>query len=973
MASKSRNPEVGEVVSYRELEKGDLIENKSRSSKVPFGVVFHVGPLGSDKNINSVWAFWSRFKDAAVKIYLENKISDFIPRTDGGKLGRWSGPSRQYMILQRGIKRPAPITVFRGPSPEETDKHMRLKVPISEFVSVLRKEIEKVGGVEVLGTGWKEDKDMTKEPWIIGFYIQGNGKDVVKATAKFNIKKIDIKQVDPMWDWVILGVGVRMEHVKPEISSKLVHIKLNLDIPTIHETWLMLIPNYPIMAYWRPEDPNVLMFIFSMDFAIKKPWDTQINTWISEHRDMFIWDEPTPEEKPEEEAEEKPPKAEKGRDGEGEQDGGDGDHGQPGQSGGDGGDGGEDGGAGGDGGDGSPGRDGGDGGDGGKAGGDGGRGGDAGEGGPGGGDGGSGGDGGLDGGDGGSGGDGSGEGKGGDGGDGGTGGGRGGDGGKGSGSQKGGDGGDAGDVGGRGGDGGDGGEECGAGGDGGDGKGANPGGAGGDGQGQGAKGGKGGKGGPEGGDGGDGGDGGPGGDGGDGGDATAPGAKGGKGGKGGSGGKDGNPGKDGPTAPGKGEPSDITPEDVEPGEGEPSEGPEMMRPSGEGGEEGEGVGGEPTGGAFGLHGTERREEKRPMGTQRYNVIIPGDLVFDNESGKYAVVHHVGSLNSVGDSTSVWGIWRNTEDDAEKAYASAQPSSLKAYRSGHFTFHTGDGPFYTIIKRGIPVKNPRDGRPDKLDAASNAFRDMFKHPTYAGRVPDMDINRVLKVWPNYYGKGNVERAWRDLKADGFVVKEGRMWVWPMMVEPMTGTTVMNPSERENDAKKVVEKFTWMPAKRVKHVSIPALDKRVRRITSFKTLIYESNKRLDNPMGHVKLYYHPWEDRHDRAVCITEDGKWIVAVGRAVVKKEGIDDLPIGTRPKPVKMSEVRAVPVWGYLATLIGVDVPCVKKDGGSLRYIPRKGWRCHVCGGRTPLYKMKRGMVLYDEKSRIVLAVSKVG
>jgi hypothetical protein len=284
-----------------------------------------------------------------------------------------------------------------------------------------------------------------------------------------------------------------------------------------------------------------------------------------------------------------------------------------------------------------------------------------------------------------------------------------------------------------------------------------------------------------------------------------------------------------------------------------------------------------------------------LGDRRYTDLRPGDLVLDEDAQRYAVVHHIGVLNGMGDETAVWGIWKVTEEEAEKAYAAAPPGSLKAYRSGFFIFHAGDGPFYTIIKRGIPVRNPS-----------------------------------------------------------------------------VGASVMNPGDRENAAKKAVERFTWMPARRVKTVQIPALDRKVRRITSFKTLIYESNKRLDNPRGNIKLYYHPWEDRHDRAVCITDDGRWIIAVGRAVVRKEGVDDLPFGTRPKPVKMSEVRAVPVWAFLATLIGVDLPCAKKDGGTLRYIPREGWRCDVCGGKKPLYRMKRGMVLYDEKSRLVVAISKV-
>jgi hypothetical protein len=282
-----------------------------------------------------------------------------------------------------------------------------------------------------------------------------------------------------------------------------------------------------------------------------------------------------------------------------------------------------------------------------------------------------------------------------------------------------------------------------------------------------------------------------------------------------------------------------------------------------------------------------------MGKQRYTDLRPGDLVLDEEAQRYAVVHHIGILNEMGDETAVWGIWKVTEEEAESAYATATPKALKTY-GRDFIFHTGEAPFYTTIKRGIPVKNPSVG--------------------------------ALSI----------------------------------------------PGDRENAAKKAVERFTWMPARHVKTVSMPAITQKVHRIASFKTLIYESNKRLDNPRGNVKLYYHPWEDGHDRCVSITEDGKYIIARGRAVVKKEGIDDLPFGTRHIPVEMAGVRTVPVWAYLAALIGVDLPCIKKDSGTLRYIPGKGWRCDVCGGKRPLYRMKRGMVLYDEKTKILIGVSRI-
>jgi hypothetical protein len=88
------------------------------------------------------------------------------------------------------------------------------------------------------------------------------------------------------------------------------------------------------------------------------------------------------------------------------------------------------------------------------------------------------------------------------------------------------------------------------------------------------------------------------------------------------------------------------------------------------------------------------------------------------------------------------------------------------------------------------KNPDSGRPVKLDMAFNAFRDMFHF--FKGRVSNKDINIALKKWPRHFGKANVEKAWKELKKDGFVVQKGKMWEWPMMLpEALEGTTHMNP--------------------------------------------------------------------------------------------------------------------------------------------------------------------------------------
>jgi hypothetical protein len=226
--------------------------------------------------------------------------------------------------------------------------------------------------------------------------------------------------------------------------------------------------------------------------------------------------------------------------------------------------------------------------------------------------------------------------------------------------------------------------------------------------------------------------------------------------------------------------------------------------------------------------------------------------------------------------------------------------------------------------------------------------------------------------------------------------GPTWVWakwaPTLEKAKAGTSPLsahttkrqsyrptathNPGNIEK-VKKEVQVFTSRPAKHVKTASLPWIGQRLIRVSDWKTVLYLSNKKLDNPSGKYKTYYHPWMDRHQRSVYITEDGKWIVALGRCVNKRSfgegvGIDDLPLLSSGAPVTMAEVRKVNPWGRFATLLGVDLPCAKGDGGIMRFEPAVGWVCDKCSGRAPKYKLKHGMMLYDPHSKIIVAVSAV-
>jgi len=229
-----------------------------------------------------------------------------------------------------------------------------------------------------------------------------------------------------------------------------------------------------------------------------------------------------------------------------------------------------------------------------------------------------------------------------------------------------------------------------------------------------------------------------------------------------------------------------------------------------------------------------------------------------------------------------------------------------------------------------------------------------------------------------GRGSPTWVWANWQADEKRAKDNAVAGVPTAhtsarpVYTVTAIATHNPASSKG-AKRVVERFTWKPANRVQRKSMPFLTQKVNSMTSFKTLLYSSDKKLDNPLGMVKLYYHPWEDGHLRTVAITQDGKWIVAYGRCVVLPEGVDDFPKGKRYDPVAWVDVRDVTTWARLATLVGVDLPCAKRDGGTLRYSEKKRrWVCSKCGGSRSLYDLRKGSVLYDPKSKIILCYARI-
>ena len=216
------------------------------------------------------------------------------------------------------------------------------------------------------------------------------------------------------------------------------------------------------------------------------------------------------------------------------------------------------------------------------------------------------------------------------------------------------------------------------------------------------------------------------------------------------------------------------------------------------------------------------------------------------------------------------------------------------------------------------------------------------------------------------------GWLDISGKYECKKCGHYFT-PKARDPMDSAPIGNPDEKNTEgAAKVVEKFTWKKAEHVKTVTLPAIEQSFNKLNSWGTLLYISDKKLDNPAGKTKLYFHPWEDNVARSVNKTADGKWIVAVGRCRVTPDGVEDFILSSlNSKPVTLEEIRAVQTWARLSTLVGVDLPC-KSCPGTLRFVEKQGWTCDKCGSKNSKYGLRRGFVLYDENSKIILAISRI-
>jgi hypothetical protein len=69
---------------------------------------------------------------------------------------------------------------------------------------------------------------------------------------------------------------------------------------------------------------------------------------------------------------------------------------------------------------------------------------------------------------------------------------------------------------------------------------------------------------------------------------------------------------------------------------------------------------------------------------------------------------------------------------------------------------------------------------KLQLCENAIRDMFLSQQYNGKVPNKDIEIILKSdrWARMYGRANVKKAWTGLVKEGYAKKKGNYWIWGM---------------------------------------------------------------------------------------------------------------------------------------------------------------------------------------------------
>ena len=380
-------------------------------------------------------------------------------------------------------------------------------------------------------------------------------------------------------------------------------------------------------------------------------------------------------------------------------------------------------------------------------------------------------------------------------------------------------------------------------------------------------------------------------------------------------GRDGQDGKDGPSSTSRGEPG-------EGGESSQREGASQAprgRASGPEPEGGASLSPEElareTGGAKMPTGMEQQRTESLENNLDYTQVHEGMVIEDVLLKRFGKVTHVGPKNGRGGPTWVWAKW-------------------------------------------VPTVG-QIGDATVQETASSTSKKVYKPASAATPNP-------APKCPKCGGEG-----WLDISGKYECKKCGHYFT-PKARDPMDSAPIGNPDEKNTEgAAKVVEKFTWKKAEHVQTMTLPAIEQSLIKMNSWGTLLYISDKKLDNPSGSTKLYFHPWNDGLPRSVYKSADGKWIVAMGRCVVKAEGVDDFKLLGPKNPVTLEEVRRVETWARLSSLVGVDLPCLSCSG-TLRFVEKTGWVCDQCSGSKSKYGLHRGMVLYDANTKVILVISRI-
>jgi len=68
---------------------------------------------------------------------------------------------------------------------------------------------------------------------------------------------------------------------------------------------------------------------------------------------------------------------------------------------------------------------------------------------------------------------------------------------------------------------------------------------------------------------------------------------------------------------------------------------------------------------------------------------------------------------------------------------------------------------------------------KGEMAYSVIRELFFHPEYKGRIPEKDYKEIIdpkKAYAKLIGPKRLHQAWHELKDDGYIRKEGDVWIW-----------------------------------------------------------------------------------------------------------------------------------------------------------------------------------------------------